>query len=374
MSDFSLADALGDDSASQAKKIGNTNPSAPAGNPPPPANPGWPGSAPGAPTQPSAPSDYAGGSSGPGAPGQFPFHSGPGAPGQYPGPPSAPGGFPPGPGIPGQYPAPGAPGQFPSSPGAPGQFPGHYPPEGAPGQLPGGPVSYPTGPFASGPGAPPGPYPNVPYPGGQPGGGNGMYGPGGPGAYPPPAGPGSFPAFPAGGFPPIPPGSWGPHAGGGFPPAPSPFAPGPMGPYGGPAAPGGMLMMPYDLPLHAGIMPRLVITIVGEPVPGADRFHVDFIKGHDVVFHFNPRFHEQTIVRNSQLGGCWGPEERDGGFPFCQGRRFELKILVEEDSFKVAVDGSHLLEYEHRVGGLEDVTLLRVVGDVVLHSVAPNMI
>lgn len=52
----------------------------------------------------------------------------------------------------------------------------------------------------------------------------------------------------------------------------------------------------------------------------------------------------------------------------------QLKILVEEDSFKVAVDGSHLLEYEHRVGGLEDVTLLRVVGDVVLHSVNPNMI
>ena len=52
----------------------------------------------------------------------------------------------------------------------------------------------------------------------------------------------------------------------------------------------------------------------------------------------------------------------------------QLKILVEEDSFKVAVDGNHLLEYEHRVGGLEDVTLLRVTGDVILHSAAPNMI
>ncbi|XP_028421130.1 galectin-3 [Perca flavescens] len=396
MADFSLSDALGDDTPSNAKKIGNTNPSAPACNPPPLANPGWPSSAPGAPTQPSAPGEY-GGSSGPGAPGQFPFPSGPGAPGQYPGPPSAPGGFPPGPGIPGQYPpAPGAPGQFPSSPGAPGQypgqypgqfpgqypgqypgqFPGQYPPEGAPGQLPGGPVSYPTGPFPSGPGAPPGPYPNVPYPGSQPGGGNGMYGPGGPGGFPPPAGPGSYPAYPAGGFPPIPTGSWGPPAGGGFPPAPGSFGPGPgsMGPYGGPAAPGGMMMAPFDLPLHAGILPRLVITIVGEPVPGGDRFQVDFIKGSDVVFHFNPRFPEQTIVRNSNLGGCWGPEEREGGFPFVQGQRFELKILVEEDSFKVAVDGTHLLEYEHRVGGLEEVTLLRVTGDVVLHSAAPSMI
>lgn len=52
----------------------------------------------------------------------------------------------------------------------------------------------------------------------------------------------------------------------------------------------------------------------------------------------------------------------------------QLKILVEEDSFKVAVDGTHLLEYEHRAGGLEDVTLLRVTGDLILYSAAPSMI
>lgn len=31
-------------------------------------------------------------------------------------------------------------------------------------------------------------------------------------------------------------------------------------------------MVPFDLPLHAGILPRLLITIVGEPVPGGDRY------------------------------------------------------------------------------------------------------
>ncbi|KAK6306863.1 hypothetical protein J4Q44_G00220110 [Coregonus suidteri] len=31
------------------------------------------------------------------------------------------------------------------------------------------------------------------------------------------------------------------------------------------------LPVPYELPLHAGIMPRLLITIVGEPIPGGDR-------------------------------------------------------------------------------------------------------
>ncbi|XP_076156769.1 galectin-3 isoform X2 [Alosa pseudoharengus] len=265
MEDFSLADAIADDVPGAASKQGNTNPSGPGPNaPPPPTNPGWPGSAPGGPNYPSA-------------------------------------------GGPTQPPAPG-----------------------------------------------------------------GMYGPGGPGAFPP----GPAPGFPSGGFPPLPPGSWG-SPGGGFPAqpgGPGSYGPGPMGPYGGPGAPGGMLPVPYHLPLHAGIMPHLLITVVGEPFPGGDRFHIDFVKGEEVVFHFNPRFPEQTIVRNSQLGGYWGPEERDGGFPFIQGRQFELKILVEQDCFKVAVDGVHLLEYEHRVGGLEEVTLVRVEGDIALYSAGPSMI
>lgn len=53
------------------------------------------------------------------------------------------------------------------------------------------------------------------------------------------------------------------------------------------------------------------------------------MKGPDVVFHFNPRFNEQTIVRNSNIDGRWGPEERGGGFPFVQGRRFEVVTLLE---------------------------------------------
>ncbi|XP_056326948.1 galectin-3 isoform X1 [Danio aesculapii] len=368
MADFSLADAIPDDVPSEASKNKHTNPSAPGNGAPPPTNPGWPGAAPGGPhfppsggpvqpagfpqTWPSAPGSFP---PGPGAPGQFP--GAPAAPGQFPGAPAAPGGYPPGPGVPGQFPPnPGAPGQFPS-------MPGQFPPGGAP-------MPYPVpGQFPSPPGAPQGPNPNVPYPPGP--SGPGMYGPGGPGAFPPDGGPG----YGGGMFPPVPAGSWG-QPGGGFPAHPGPpggYGPGPMGPYGGPAAPGGM-PLPYDLPLRAGIMPHLLITIVGEPIIGGDRFQVDFMRGHEVVFHFNPRFHENTVVRNSQLGGLWGPEEREGGFPFVQGRQFELKILVETDGFKVAVDSVHLLEFEHRTGGMEDVTRLRITGDVTLFSAAPSMI
>lgn len=42
--------------------------------------------------------------------------------------------------------------------------------------------------------------------------------------------------------------------------------------------------------------------------------------------------------------------------------------------YKVAVDGNHLLEYEHRAGGMEDVTQVRVTGDVILYSAGPSMI
>lgn len=53
---------------------------------------------------------------------------------------------------------------------------------------------------------------------------------------------------------------------------------------------------------------------------------------------------------------------------------WQLKILVDEDMYKVAVDGNHLLEYEHRAGGMEDVTQVRVTGDVILYSAGPSMI
>ncbi|XP_060727513.1 galectin-3 [Tachysurus vachellii] len=364
MADFSLADAIGDDAPSQASKTAHGKPSAPTapaapswpGAPPAgpaapawpraaPAAPAWPGATPAAPAWPGAPPAVPGAPAAPlwpGAPPAGPSSpAAPAWPGVAPGGPNLPhsGGpvtLPPAPGAPGQFPSmPSAPGGYPTGPGMPGQFPP------APGQFPG---MYP-----SPPGAPQAPYPNMPYQGN-------MYGPGGPASFPPATG------FSGGVFPPVPSGSWGP-----------PTGP-PSGPYGGPPAPGGMLPVPYDLTLHAGIMPQLLITIVGEPVPGGERFQVDFMKGSDIVFHFNPRFSEQTIVRNSNLSGYWGPEERDGGFPFIQGRQFELKILVEEDVYKVAVDGIHVLEYEHRAGGMEQVTLLRVYGDVTLYSVAPSII
>ncbi|NXA96530.1 LEG3 protein, partial [Melanocharis versteri] len=227
---------------------------------------------------------------------------------------------------------PAAPGAFPGYPGAPGAYPGA---PGAPGPYPGGPGAYPGGPGA--------------YPGG----------PAGPGAYP--GAPGAFPGAPA---------------------APGPFpAPGqpPSGPGFGPSAPqGGPTKVPFELPLQTGLVPRLLITITGTVNPHPDRFALDFKRGNDVAFHFNPRFkedHKKVIVCNSKFHDNWGKEERTAPrFPFEAGKPFKIQILCETDHFKVAVNDAHLLQYNFREKRLNEVTKLCIGGDITLTSVVPTMI
>ena len=60
-------------------------------------------------------------------------------------------------------------------------------------------------------------------------------------------------------------------------------------------------------------------------------------EGGDVAFCFNPRLNAGVVVRNSFLGGSWGPEERDQpSFPFAAGQQFTMIILCEPNEFKVS--------------------------------------
>ncbi|XP_068963295.1 galectin-3-like [Petaurus breviceps papuanus] len=236
--------------------------------------------------------------------------------------PAGPGAYP---GYPGAYPGPGAPGAYPGS-GAPGAYPG----SGAPGAYPG-----PTAPGA--------------YPG-----------PAAPGAYPGPAAPGSYPA----------PGQ--PSAPGAYPPS------GPMNTPSGPTpAVAGPLVVPYDLPLPGGIMPRMLITIMGTTKPNANKITIDFKKGNDVAFHFNPCFNEdnrRVIVCNSKFNDSWGKEERHLVFPFEAGKPFKIQILIEIDHFKVAVNDAHLLQYNHRMKNFNEINKLSISGDINLTSTLNTMI
>lgn len=59
--------------------------------------------------------------------------------------------------------------------------------------------------------------------------------------------------------------------------------------------------------------------------------------GHDIAFHFNPRFEEGGyVVCNTKQKGCWGQEERKLQMPFQKGNPFELCILVQSSNFQVS--------------------------------------
>ncbi|EFB20188.1 hypothetical protein PANDA_019441, partial [Ailuropoda melanoleuca] len=207
----------------------------------------------------------------------------------------------------------------------PGVYPGQAPPGGYPGQAP--------------PGGYPAPaYPGPPAPGAYPGQ------PSGPGAYPPPGQPSAPGAHPA------------------------------AGPFGIPAGP---LTVPYDLPLPGGVRPRMLITILGTVKPNANRLALDFKRGNDVAFHFNPRFNEdnkRVIVCNTKLDNIWGKEERQMAFPFESGKPFKIQVLVESDHFKVAVNDAHLLQYNHRMKNLQEISKLGISGDIDLTSASHAMI
>uniref|UniRef100_A0A8C1Z3I1 Galectin n=1 Tax=Cyprinus carpio TaxID=7962 RepID=A0A8C1Z3I1_CYPCA len=100
------------------------------------------------------------------------------------------------------------------------------------------------------------------------------------------------------------------------------------------------------------------------------RFQVDLTCGSstkpraDVAFHFNPRFKRSPyIVCNTLQKESWGKEEIHNLMPFRHGAAFEIIILVQRDLFKVAVNGSHLLEYRHRLE-LKKVDTLAISGKV----------
>ncbi|GFS53736.1 galectin, partial [Nephila pilipes] len=50
--------------------------------------------------------------------------------------------------------------------------------------------------------------------------------------------------------------------------------------------------------------------------------------------HFNPRFDEGVVVRNSRQDEAWGDEEREGDMPFAPGQPFLITIIPTVDCYE----------------------------------------
>jgi len=116
----------------------------------------------------------------------------------------------------------------------------------------------------------------------------------------------------------------------------------------------------------------LNIFISGRPNLAFDRFDINFLaENKDILFHFNPRNREKSVVRNCRTAGTWGSEERAApSFPFAAGVNFDMMIRLESRNFLVAVNGQHFVAFAaRRDGAVADVREMRIEGDIALTSV-----
>ncbi|XP_042602113.1 galectin-8-like isoform X1 [Cyprinus carpio] len=133
--------------------------------------------------------------------------------------------------------------------------------------------------------------------------------------------------------------------------------------------------LPYAGTILGGLHPGEMVLIQGSIPSDSDRFQVDLTCGSsmkpraDVAFHFNPRFKRSPYITcNTLQKERWGKEETHYLMPFRHGAAFEIIILVQKDLFKVAVNGSHLLEYRHRIE-LKKVDTLAISGKVQIQAI-----
>uniref|UniRef100_A0A3B1K884 Galectin n=1 Tax=Astyanax mexicanus TaxID=7994 RepID=A0A3B1K884_ASTMX len=131
----------------------------------------------------------------------------------------------------------------------------------------------------------------------------------------------------------------------------------------------GVFSVPYKSVIAGGLQPGKNITINGVVNHQAHRFSFNLRHMGGVALHYNPRFDENTVVRNTLTGEKWGSEERFGGLPFNRGQPFQVVISCNPHHYNVFVNGNQAHTYNHRFTRLHEIDVLEISGDLTLTSV-----
>ncbi|XP_054713004.1 LOW QUALITY PROTEIN: galectin-4-like [Uloborus diversus] len=134
--------------------------------------------------------------------------------------------------------------------------------------------------------------------------------------------------------------------------------------------------IPYAYPIYGGLQPGMMIYLSGRPSASANRFTLNFQSGTspypppDISFHFDARFYNRTVVRNSRTNNVYANEELAiPHFPFQQAVNFDMIIRVENDKYMVAINGQHFVEFRHRLFPLSRFDTLSIENDVIISSI-----
>ncbi|KAF7700072.1 galectin-5-like [Silurus meridionalis] len=127
--------------------------------------------------------------------------------------------------------------------------------------------------------------------------------------------------------------------------------------------------VPYKTMISGGLQPGKCISIEGVINPQACRFVINLRHRSGIAFHYNPRFDENWVVRNTLTLEKWGPEECSGGMPFYKGQTFQIIISCNPYHYNVFANGMQVHTYNHRFTNLGEIDILEVTGDLYLTAV-----
>ncbi|KAF7700073.1 galectin-9-like [Silurus meridionalis] len=127
--------------------------------------------------------------------------------------------------------------------------------------------------------------------------------------------------------------------------------------------------VPFKTVINGGLYPGRNISIQGVVNPQGSRFIINLRHRSGIAFHYNPRFDENLVVRNTLTMEQWGPEERSGGMPFYKGQNFQIIISCNPQHYNVFVNGMQVHTYNHRFTNLGEIDILEVSGDLSLIGV-----
>ncbi|GBN98170.1 hypothetical protein AVEN_78941-1, partial [Araneus ventricosus] len=105
--------------------------------------------------------------------------------------------------------------------------------------------------------------------------------------------------------------------------------------------------LPFQTAIPGGIYDGKMIEVKGRIPYGADRIEINLMTEFDLsadrALHLGIRFDQHCVVRNHKQYDQWGPEERQGPFPFSFGREFTMLIAAERTQYRVSAIVSYHL-------------------------------
>ncbi|CAH0551036.1 unnamed protein product [Brassicogethes aeneus] len=112
-----------------------------------------------------------------------------------------------------------------------------------------------------------------------------------------------------------------------------------------------------------------MVRVQGIVDPNADRFNINLQTGpnarprDDTALHISVRLNQGYIARNAYIDGAWEDEQGTGSLPIGPNQHFEIIILNDEKSYKIAVNGQHHSEFPHKITSSQ-ISHLLIDGDV----------